>query len=182
MLDELARTLAMGVGKKLGQWVTQARSIGGNDIFDEAKYFLPIPVALVQVVSPGERPALVGGASKLGRSPDTIDKLGSALLHRCLMNSRVTLADAIEIAREQNRSEIEAYTALQRLINPEHTALVRYFIEHGDKGKRLLTSEEVMSHFSQLTESPDAVQAWMATVEVVWSSPSLGGPLREDHQ
>lgn len=180
MLDEQTRNLAMDVGRRLGEWMTRVRSIGGGAIFDEAKYFLPIPVALVQVVSPGERPALVGGASRLNRSPDPLDRVGSALLRRCLLSSRVTLADAIEIARQQNRPEIEAYAALQRLINPEHTALVRYFVEHNDGGKRLVTAEDVRSRFMQLTESPDVVKDWMATVEVVWSAPSLGGPLGGD--
>ena len=172
-LDEVSRSAASEVGRHLGGWLSSARQIGAGALFEEPRYFLPIPVALVQVVAEGERPALAGRARKLARSDDPIDKAGADLLSACLRQNRITLVDTIELARRLGTSEGDTFAALQRLARPSSANLVRYFVEHAVGVRRAISQEEVLNRIATLRGSRDGLREWMETVEVIWAPPGF---------
>jgi Helicase conserved C-terminal domain len=181
-LDDASRASASDAGRELGQWLSRTRELGSGGLFEEPRYFLPIPVALVQVVAAGERPALTGRAKKLAKSSDPLDQIGATVLSICLRKGRVTLADAIEAANRVGVSEDNGYAALQRLTGPSSAHLVRFFLHHATEHPHVLSSDDVMSKFATLRGAREDLLAWMATVEVVWAPSGAAPAIFGDNQ
>lgn len=171
-LDEISRNEAVDVGIQLGQWLSVKRQLGGHGFLSSAEYFLPVPVALVRLVSQGDRPSLAGEARNLAISSDGIDKIGSNLLRACLQAEHVTLADAIAAAEAESLPPLDGYLALQRLTRRGKGNLVRHFVEHSEAGTRAVSSEYVSLKLFALRGSREDANRWMSTVEVIWTAVS----------
>lgn len=182
LLDSISRDFACDAGKALGRWLSRAREIGSGGLFDEPRYFLPVPVALVQVVTEGERPALAGKAKKLAKSPERLDQVGASVLSICLEKGRVTLADTIEVAERLGVSEDDGYAVLQRLTRPSSANLVRFLVHHTAESARALSTDDVLEKLTALRGEREALLAWMATVEVVWAPPNFNVAAIRDQQ
>jgi len=114
-------------------------------------------------------PAFAELEARLRTSKDPLDALCLELLLVLVRNARLTLEDALALAKEQHFSEGEALAAIERLAHPAAAALQRFFIDRSGAEPRVLPAQEVRAKLLALGSESRSRLAWTSAIEVAWA-------------
>jgi hypothetical protein len=121
-------------------------------------------------------------AARLLSSPDPRDQVGLTLLPVLQKESRLTLADALAVARDRGLSEADALAGLERLARPDTAGLRRFYVDRSGTTPHLLEPEEVRMNLVALHGDKKERVRWASSIEVAWAasrSAALGWGDRE---
>jgi type I restriction enzyme R subunit len=125
--------------------------------------------ALRELVPRPER-ALAELEKRLRESDDPLDALCLALLPALARHARLTLGDALALARDRRLSDSEALAAVERLARPTSAGLRRYYIDRSGDEPRVLMPDEVRAKLVALRTAGAPRKAWTLAVEVAWAN------------
>ena len=166
---------ARNAGTGLQAWVESVTKFGAQSFLDEAKYFVPIPVALVSIVSSREHAlkALFEGNEQVVRFAEAV-----LLKIEARSDHAFHLSELDETAINAGCSADEALSALAVLAS-RTVGKLRLDLRTGNGVQSPVTAsefvEQLRSWWKDKAVTDDAWREWAEGVEVRWIACASGG-------